>query len=161
MCGIILCKICFHYNILWLYWSNKMKQSLYIHRWTWKWKLLSHVWPFSTVQSMGFSRPEYWREWPFPSPGDLTNPGIEPRSPALQADSSPAEPLEAQEYWSGFRFIQIGGASRKEWSILWRRVRISSEIRTNKCSSDLSIKILIITLTTRASVDWWWWWFSH
>ena len=31
-------------------------------------------------------------EWPFPSPGDLPNPGIEPRSPALQADSLPSEP---------------------------------------------------------------------
>ena len=40
--------------------------------------------------SMGFSRQEYWL--PFPSPGDLTNPGIEPRSPALQADYLPAEP---------------------------------------------------------------------
>ena len=39
-----------------------------------------------------FSRPEYWREQPFLSPGDLPNPGIEPRSPALQADSLPAEP---------------------------------------------------------------------
>ena len=38
---------------------------------------------------MGFSRPEYW---PFPSPGDLPDPGIEPGSPALQMDSSPAEP---------------------------------------------------------------------
>ena len=41
---------------------------------------------------MRFSRPEYWRGEPFPSPGDLRNPGIEPRSPALQADSLPAEP---------------------------------------------------------------------
>ena len=41
---------------------------------------------------MEFSRPEYWRGQPFPSPRDLPNPGIEPRSPALQADSSPAEP---------------------------------------------------------------------
>ena len=39
-----------------------------------------------------FSRPEYWSGWPFPSPGDLPNPGIKPRSPALQADSLPAEP---------------------------------------------------------------------
>ena len=47
-----------------------------------------------TVQSMEFSRPEYWNTeyWPFPSPGDLLNPGIGPRSPALQADSLPAEP---------------------------------------------------------------------
>ena len=40
---------------------------------------------------MGFSRQEYWSGLPFPSPGDLPNPGIEPRSPALQADSLPAE----------------------------------------------------------------------
>ena len=45
-----------------------------------------------TTQSMGFSRPEYWSGQPFPSPGDLPNAGIEPRSPALQADASPAEP---------------------------------------------------------------------
>ena len=41
---------------------------------------------------MEFYRPEYWSGWPFPSPGDLPNPGIEPRSPALQVDSLPAEP---------------------------------------------------------------------
>ena len=41
---------------------------------------------------MGFSREEYWNGLPFPSPGDLSNPGIEPGSPALQADSLPAEP---------------------------------------------------------------------
>ena len=37
--------------------------------------------------SMGFSRQEYWSGLPFPSPGDIPHPGIEPRSPALQADS--------------------------------------------------------------------------
>ena len=42
--------------------------------------------------SMEFSRPEYWTGWPFPSPEDLPNPGIEPRSPALQVDSLPVEP---------------------------------------------------------------------
>ena len=41
---------------------------------------------------MEFSRPEYWSGKPFPSPGDLPNPGIKPRSPTLQADSLPAEP---------------------------------------------------------------------
>ena len=41
--------------------------------------------------SMGFSRQEYWSGLPFPSPGDLPNPGIEPRSPELQADSLPME----------------------------------------------------------------------
>ena len=44
------------------------------------------------IQAMDFSRPECWAEQPFPSPGDLPNPGIEPTSPAWQADSSPAEP---------------------------------------------------------------------
>ena len=41
---------------------------------------------------MEFSRPEYWSEWSFPSPGDLPNPGIEPGPPTLQVDSLPAEP---------------------------------------------------------------------
>ena len=41
---------------------------------------------------MEFSRPEYWSGEPIPSPGDLPNPEIELRSPALQADFLPAEP---------------------------------------------------------------------
>ena len=40
---------------------------------------------------MEFSRPEYWSGQPFPSPGDLPNPGIKPGSPALQVDSLPTE----------------------------------------------------------------------
>ena len=40
---------------------------------------------------MGFSRREYWSVLPFSSPGDLPYPGFEPRSPVLQADSSPSE----------------------------------------------------------------------
>ena len=44
--------------------------------------------------SMGFPRQEYWSSLPFPSPGDLPDPGIEPRSPALQADSLPTELTE-------------------------------------------------------------------
>ena len=41
---------------------------------------------------MGFSRQEYWSGVPFPSPGDLPDPGIEPRSSTLQADALPPEP---------------------------------------------------------------------
>ena len=63
-------------------------------------KSLSHVQLFATPwtvayqapQSMEFSRQEYWSGLPFPSPGNLPNPGIEPRSPALQADALPSEP---------------------------------------------------------------------
>ena len=61
----------------------------------WKWSSLSRVWLFVTpwtIQSMGFSRPEYWSGQPFPSPGNLCDPGLEPRSPALQAYSLPPEP---------------------------------------------------------------------
>ena len=46
---------------------------------------------YQAPPSMGFSREEYWGGLPFPSPGDLPDPGIEPRSPALQEDSLPTE----------------------------------------------------------------------
>ena len=47
----------------------------------------SHLTVCRAPLSMGFSRQEYWSGSPFPSLGDLPNPGIEPRSPELQADS--------------------------------------------------------------------------
>ena len=47
---------------------------------------------------MGFSRQEYWSGLPFPSIGDLPDPGIEPGSPTLQGDSLPSEPLEKPLY---------------------------------------------------------------
>ena len=60
-------------------------------------QLLSHIWFFATPWtvahqaplSMGFSRKEYWSELTFPSPDYLPDPGIEPTSPVLQADSLP------------------------------------------------------------------------
>ena len=63
-------------------------------------KFLSHVQLFGTPwtiahqasPSMEFSRQEYWSGLPFPSPGDLPDPGIEPGSPTLQADTLPSEP---------------------------------------------------------------------
>ena len=42
--------------------------------------------------SMGFSRQGYWSGLPFPSPGDLPDPGIKPSSPAMQADALTSEP---------------------------------------------------------------------
>ena len=47
---------------------------------------------YQAPPSMGFSRQECWSGLPFPSPGDLPDPGIEPRSLALQADALPSEP---------------------------------------------------------------------
>ena len=51
------------------------------------------LWTAATEASLsrGFPRQEYWNGEPFPSPGDLPNPGIKPGSPALQVDSLPAE----------------------------------------------------------------------
>ena len=45
---------------------------------------------YQAPPSMRFSRQEYWSGLPFPSPGDLSDPGIEPRSPTLQADTLPS-----------------------------------------------------------------------
>ena len=75
-------------------------KSLPKAKWKVKVKSLSRVWLFATPwtvahkapPSMGFSRQEYWSGLPFPSPGDLPYPGIEPRSPALQADALTSEP---------------------------------------------------------------------
>ena len=47
---------------------------------------------YQASPSMGFSRQEYWSGLPFPSPGDPPNPGIEPGSPALEADALTSEP---------------------------------------------------------------------
>ena len=75
--------------------THSIKTLKMVHTQRWKWKSLSCVWLFATprtIQSVEFSRPEYWSGQPFPSPGDLPNPGIEPRSLTLQADSLPAQP---------------------------------------------------------------------
>ena len=47
---------------------------------------------YQTPLSMGFSRQEYWSGLPFPSPGDLPDPGIKPWPPAFQADTLNSEP---------------------------------------------------------------------
>ena len=88
------------------------KATLAIQR-GWKWKSLSCVWLFATpwtIQSLEFSRPENWSGEPFPSPGDLPNPGIEPRCPALQADSllfelpgKPNSSLEQCNFYLGLK----------------------------------------------------------
>ena len=79
------------------------------HEWV---KLLSRVRLFATPWtlahqaplSMGFSRQEYWSELPFASPGDLPNPGIEPRSPALQADALTSEP-PGKPHWTSYNML--------------------------------------------------------
>ena len=78
--------------------------------------------------SMGFSRQECWSGLPFPSLGDLPNPGIEPGSPALQADALPSEPP--------------GNGLLKGTKVL--RVRLKYILRTN--DSTLNTKVEIKTI---------------
>ena len=111
-------------------------------------KSLSHVWLFATPwtvayqapSSMGFSRQEYWSGLPFPSPGDLPDPGIEPGSPAFQADALTSEPpgkpiWKKKKMWGdtdskGLSFFSLwlrrplgfpGGTSGKESACQCRR----------------------------------------
>ena len=86
---------CFRHWIVWVPYIIWILSPDQIRKWEWEWKSLSPVRVFATpwtIQFMGFSRRGYWSGLPFPSPGDLPNTGIEPRSPTLQVDSLPAEP---------------------------------------------------------------------
>ena len=67
---------------------------------------------YQTPPFMGFSSPEHWSGLPFPPPGDLPDPGIEPRSPALQADALLSELL-------GKPIVR--GTRMKGWDIHRRR----------------------------------------
>ena len=73
-------------------WKVKVKSLSRLRLFATQWTVAHHA-----PLSMGFSRQEYWSGLPFPSPEDLPNPGIEPRSPKLQADALTSElPGEAQ-----------------------------------------------------------------
>ena len=81
------------------YWSEVKSLSrvqLFLTPWTIAYK---------APLSMEFSRQEYWSGLPFPSPGDLPHPGIEPRSPALQADTLPSEPPGSPHYSTKYALI--------------------------------------------------------
>ena len=75
---------------------------------------------------MGFPRQEYWSGLPFPSPGDLPDPGIEPGSPELQAGSLPSEPPHV--YIPNFPYEKFQAKlPRLKHMILY-------EIQQNQCS---------------------------
>ena len=77
--------------------------------------MLSHVPRFVTPGtvahqaplSMGFSRQEYWSRWPFPSPGDLLNPGIKPRS--LESAALAGRFFITSTTWEAQLFLNVGG----------------------------------------------------
>ena len=87
--------------------------------------------------SMGFSRQEYWNGLPFPSPGDLLHPGIEPGSPALQADS------RATREESTTRKKELPGKSKVHDLSLWYEGELGPKTLPlmNHCPQIRTIKV--------------------
>ena len=81
---------------------------LFVTRWT-----VAHQAP----PSMGFSRQEYWNGLPLPSPGDFTDPGIEPKSPALWADALTSEP-PGKQFQSKNVSLSVVSHSVTSWTIV-------------------------------------------
>ena len=74
--------------------------------------------------SIGFSRQEYWSGLPFPSPEDLPYPGIEPRSPTLQADALASEPPGKKIGWKP-QSQKINQTDHMDHSLVWFNETIS------------------------------------
>ena len=93
---------------------------------------------YEAPRSMGFSRQEYWSVLPFPSPGDHPNPGNEPGSPALQADSLLSEP----------------SGSKMGWRALQQKSRMDLIPSESACISicALSLESLLLGLTDSSSL---------
>ena len=86
LCRVMSCVVgkgCFLWPVLSLREKSLSRVRLFATPWT-----VAYQAPLS----MRFSRQEYWSGLPFPSPGDLPDPGIEPRSPALESDALTSEP---------------------------------------------------------------------
>ena len=85
------------------------------------WVVSDYVTPWTVAQqaplTMGFSRQEWWSGLPFPSPGDLPDPGIKPESPALQAESTELEeePPKSKEDLSFLK--QTKACLRQVWDL--------------------------------------------
>ena len=80
--------------------------------------------------SMRFSRQEYWSGLPFPSPGDLPDPGIEPGSPALESDAltsePPGKPKKKPYCKLIFRLEADSAGNRSEWKLCFLRDPVTS-----------------------------------
>ena len=94
---------------------------------------------------MGFSRQGYWSGLPFPSPGDLPNSGIEPRSPALQADALTSEPHQGRVFLGVCKFPnQIPDTYSSYCEVNWNLlscVRLFATPWTAACRASLSFTI--------------------
>ena len=84
---IVAMKLKAAYSLEGKLWPTSMKMLSCVQLFATPWTIAHQ-----TPPSMGFSRQEHWGGLPFPSPGDLPDPGIELRSPTLQADALPSEP---------------------------------------------------------------------
>ena len=91
---------------------------------------------------MGFSRQEYRSVLPFPSPGDLPDPGVKPGSPIWEADSLPFEPLGKPDLRS--RMLPN----------IFQYVQHHSEELSRDCPGGPVVKSRL------PMQGWWWWWFS-
>ena len=102
-----LCSLkCLKQSISWYVWSE-VKLLSCVRLFETQWTVAYQASP-----SMEFSRQEYWNGLPFPSPGDLPNPGIEPRSPTLQADTLPSE-SPGKPWYVYFTTIKKGLKNKK------------------------------------------------
>ena len=72
-------------------WKDPLEKGMATHSRILTWRTPWTI-AYQAPPSMGFSRQEHWSGLPFPSPGDLPDPEIEPGSPTLQADALPSEP---------------------------------------------------------------------
>ena len=101
-------------------------------------KSLSHVRLFVTPwtvahqapPSMEFSRQEYWSGLPFPSPGNLPDPGMEPRSPSLGADALPSEPPGNPTWLKGGIKNKINQSCQKQSKPNRTQRRENNSVRT-------------------------------
>ena len=88
---------------------------------------------------MGFSRQGYWSGLPFPSPGDLPDPGIKPRSPALQADTLPTK-LLVKPLILIYKVLSPNGAYPKEYRG-WGKNKNANKSATLKFCSLRSMEV--------------------
>ena len=108
-------------------------------------RLFAPLWTvaYQPPPSMGFSRQEYWSGLPFPSPGDLPDPGIEPGSPAFQADALTSEPPGKS------RMKQQNGTMKQHWRRLLRvpwTASISNQSSLKEISPEYSLEELLLKL---------------
>ena len=104
-------------------------------------KLLSRVWlcatPWTVAHqappSLGFSRREHWSGLPFPPPGDIPDPGIEPASPTLQADALPSDHQGSFICWPTVLLLRVCMLSR------FSHVQLCATLWTVACQVSLSL----------------------